>query len=485
LGRVTATSFDARRICNSEADESEPTVSECAVPDRSRHFQVAQDIAQVVGGLALFAACVAATAQVQKEVQTDQSPPSGAEEPFFRDAKLGYHFRTFYMDKENPDGSTNEAWAAGGWLYGRTGFWRDTVQLGATYYFSLPVYAPDDKGGTQLLTADQGSISVLGELYARLRYEKQTLTLYRQEIDMAYPRPTGVRSNRSDLSYVGKLDNRMVPVTYQAALLGGPIASDSPAIGTLNYWAGYLWDAKPRDSSDFISMGQAIGAKNSGAGMTMAGLQWSPLPGLWTQAWYHRVNDVLDIGFLDLDYVSRLSKDSYWRLATQYTSQTSAGGSALTGSSFSTWNWEGYGEFGWQWLTLYGAYSTIGKEQQIRTPFSSGPIYTQMVTRSFTRAGEDTLMLGVAVKLDALAPGLSFWFDVADGRNTVKPSTGASVPDEREYDIGLVWTHREKGSMFDGLRVRLRNGWVYDYDPAGTKSGTDFRVDINWPIPFL
>jgi hypothetical protein len=94
-------------------------------------------------------------------------------------------------------------------------------------------------------------------------------------------------------------------------------------------------------------------------------------------------------------------------------------------------------------------------------------------------------MLGVAVKLDALAPGLSFWFDVADGRNTVKPSTGASVPDEREYDIGLVWTHREKGSMFDGLRVRLRNGWVYDYDPAGTKSGTDFRVDINWPIPFL
>jgi hypothetical protein len=39
--------------------------------------------------------------------------------------------------------------------------------------------------------------------------------------------------------------------------------------------------------------------------------------------------------------------------------------------------------------------------------------------------------------------------------------------------------------MFDGLRVRLRNGWVYDYGPAGTKSGTDLRLDINWPIPFL
>jgi hypothetical protein len=485
MGRVTVTSFDARTICKAEAHESQSTVSEHAVTYGPGQSQVAQGLARVVGGLALFVACVAASAQVQMAAQDGQSPQSGAEDPFFKDAKAGYHFRTFFMDKENPNGSINEAWAAGGWLFGRTGFWRDTLQLGATYYFSLPVYAPDDKGGTQLLTPDQGSISVLGELYARLRYEKQTLTLYRQEIEMGYPRPAGVRSNRSDLSYVGKLDNRMVPVTYQAALLGGPIVSDSPTIGTLNYWAGYLWDAKPRDSSEFISMGQAIGAKNSGAGMTMAGLQWSPLPGLWTQAWYHQVNDVLNIGFFDFDYVSRLSKESYWRLATQYTSQTSAGGSALTGSSFSTWNWEGYGEFGWQWLTLYGAYSTIGEGQQIRTPFSSGPIYTQMVTRSFTQAGEDTWLLGVAVKLDALAPGLSFWFDVADGRNAVNPNTGAALPDEREYDIGFVWTYREKGSMFDGLRVRLRNRWVYDYGPAGTKSGTDLRLDINWPIPFL
>lgn len=234
MGRVTVTSFDARRICDSEAHESHSTVSEHAVTDRPRHFQVAHGLARVVGGLALFAACAAAPAQVQMEVQAGQSPQSGAEDPFFKDAKVGYHFRTFFMDKENPNGSINEAWAAGGWLHGRTGFWRDTLQLGATYYFSLPVYAPDDKGGTQLLTPDQGSISVLGELYARLRYEKQTLTLYRQEINMGYPRPAGARSNRSDLSYVGKLDNRMVPVTYQAALLGGPIASDSTTIGTLS-----------------------------------------------------------------------------------------------------------------------------------------------------------------------------------------------------------------------------------------------------------
>ena len=54
---------------------------------------------------------------------------------------------------------------------------------------------------------------------------------------MGYPRPSGVRSNRSDLAYVGKLDNPMVPVTYEAALLGGPIAASPPAAESLRYWA--------------------------------------------------------------------------------------------------------------------------------------------------------------------------------------------------------------------------------------------------------
>lgn len=429
---------------------------------------------------------MACAVQCQAASPTPQSSaePAAAVDPFFADAKAGYQFRTFYMDKDNPSGSVNEAWAAGGWLYARSGFWKDVVQVGATYYFSLPLWAPDGAAGTQLLRPDQESIYVLGELYARLRYEKQTLTLYRQEIDMGYPRPSGVRSNRSDLSYVGKLDNRMVPVTYQAALLGGPIPVSAPGAGDLRYWAGYLWDAKPRDSNEFISVGEAIGAPGSNAGMAMAGLQWAPMKDLWLQGWYHRSNDVLDIAFLDLDFVHRLSKDEYLRFGTQYTRQASAGGSALTGSSFSTWNWEAYGEYGWRWLTLYGAYSTIGEGQQIRTPFSSGPIYTQMLTRAFTRAGEDTWLLGIAVSLGQVAPGLSAWFDVADGRNAVNPATGAALGDEREYDLGVVWTYRSKGSVFDGSRIRGRAGWVFD-DAPGTQRGTDYRVDVNWPISFL
>ncbi len=410
---------------------------------------------------------------------------AGSSDPFFKDAKLGYHFRTFYMNKDNPNGSVNQAWAGGGWLYARSGYWRDVLQLGATYYFSLPIYAPDGEGGTQLLRPPQESISALGELYARLRYEKQTLTLYRQEIDTGYSRPSGVRSNRSDLAYVGKLDNRMVPVTYQAVLLGGPLVLPAVSGQSLRYWAGYLWDAKPRDSNDFVSIGEAIGAKNSDAGMSMAGLQWSPMQDMWLQAWYHHSSDVLDIVYLDFDYVGQLDKQSYWRFGTQYTLQDSNGGTALTGTSFSTWNWEAYGEYGWQRFKVYGAYSTIGSEQQIRTPFSSGPIYTQMLTRSFTRAGQDTWLFGVTIGLDELARGLSMWIDAADGSHAVNPTTAAALPDEREYDIGVVWTFREKGALFDGSRIRARAGWVSDFNPGGTQRGSDYRIDVNWPISLL
>lgn len=408
---------------------------------------------------------------------------AGAAEPFVDDARVGYHLRSFYMDKTNTDGSVNQAWAGGGWLYARSGWWHDTVQLGATYYFSLPLYAPPDEGGTQLLRSGQQPISALGELYARLRHAGQTLTLYRQEIQMGVAAPQGVRANRSDLSYAGKLDNRMVPVTYEAALLGGPIEVHAPQ--ALRYWAGYLWNAKPRDQNGFVSIGQAIGAKDSDAGMALGGLQWSPTEDLRLQAWVNRSDQVLGIAFLDLDYVHRLSGQRYWRLAAQYTRQDSAGGSALTGRSFDTWNGQAYGEFGWSSLKLYGAYSSVADGEQIRTPFSSGPIYTQMVTRSFVRAGESTWLLGINVGLDALVPGLGVWIDYADGRGAIHADTGALLTDERELDLGVVWTFRDKGSLFDGARLRARAAWVEDVDSPGRQRGSDYRIDINWPISLL
>src|SRR5262249_50867255 len=56
--------------------------------------------------------------------------------PFLRDTSLNVHFRTFYFDRLNSDGSTNEAWAAGGWLAYKSGWLADTFAIGAVGYTS-------------------------------------------------------------------------------------------------------------------------------------------------------------------------------------------------------------------------------------------------------------------------------------------------------------------------------------------------------------
>lgn len=406
-----------------------------------------------------------------------------ASDPFIKDAAIGFNARTFYMnvvDNSKPPASTDkEAWALGGKLFARSGYWRDTLQLGASYYVSVPLYAPDDKDGTNLLGPGQSTISVLGELYARLKYERNTLTLGRQEIDMVYKRPSGVRSNRSDLTYVGKLDNRMVPVTYEAALLGGQFD------GSLNYYVGWVNKAKLRNSVDFVPVGQAIGASGSNSDMWMGGLQFAPMKDFWIQGWYHYVSDVIRIGYVDADYVLRLSDKSYLRLAGQYTDQRSDGTNALTGSPFSTSNAGVYGEYGFDFVTLYSAYSRTGSGADIRFPFSSGPNYTQQETRTFARAHESVWLLGIGTDFGSWAPGLTAYFDVTSGKDAINPSSGASLADEIEYDLGVVWTLKEKGSLLDGLRARFRYGWVTDQTSVGDKKSTDLRIDINLPISFL
>jgi hypothetical protein len=402
-------------------------------------------------------------------------------EPFIKDAVIGLNARSFYIDVEDnskpPASTQKQAWALGGKLYGRTGYWNNTLQFGASYYLSAPLHAPDDKDGTGLLAPGQQTVSVLGELYARLKYDKQTLTLGRQEIDMGYKRASGVRANRSDATYLGKQDNRMVPITYEAVLLGGPL-SDS-----LNYYGGWVNKAKPRNLEEFSSVGSVVGAEGSASAMWMGGLQFAPMKDVWIQGWYHVVKDVMRIGFVDADYVYRLSNASHLRLAGQYTDQRSEGSNALTGKAFSTSNAQAYAEYGMDGLTLYGAYSRTGSGADLRMPFTSGPIYTQQVTRSFIRAHETAWQLGAGADAGGWVPGLTAFVDVTSGKNAVNANTGAKLADELEYDIGAVWTLKQKGSYIDGLRARY--GWVTDKTPLGDKKSTDLRIDVNLPINLL
>src|SRR5262249_42092287 len=63
--------------------------------------------------------------------------------PFLRDTDLKVHFRTYFFDRINPDGTQNEAWAFGGWASYKSGWLLDTFAMGATLYGSAPLVAPE------------------------------------------------------------------------------------------------------------------------------------------------------------------------------------------------------------------------------------------------------------------------------------------------------------------------------------------------------
>ena len=424
--------------------------------------------ATLLSGLVL---CAAASAQT-----------SGAE-ALLDGAKAGFDARTFYMNVEDksdpPTVARREAWAIGGKLYGRTGWWADTLQFGASYYLSAPLYGPDDKDGTLLLEPGQNTISTLGELFARLKFGEAGLTAGRQEIELSPVRPEGTRANRGDGTFVGKQDNRMVPVTYEAVLGSAKVAQ------AWDFHLGWVNRVKPRNLSEFQSVGSAVGAATSDADMWFGGAQFALTKDFLLQGWYYQVPDVIRIGWLDGDYVWRLDGSSHLRFAAQYADQRSDGSNLLTGQSFSTSTAQAYAEYGAGMLTLYGAYSRTDSGAALRLPFSSGPIYTNQIMRTFVRANESAWQLGAGFNLAQWMPGLSAYADVTRGSDAINSSNGAALADATEYDLGVLWVYREKGSWIDGLRSRVRYAWTIDATAVGDQRSKDLRIDLNLPISLL
>jgi len=398
-------------------------------------------------------------------------------EPFTDDAKAGAQIRSLYFNRDLPVGA-QESWAAGGWLWGRTGYWRNFLAFGGTLYASLPLYGPNDRDGTLSLKPGQDGYGVLGEAYARFKLSEQTLTLYRQRIGENPQKAQGVRGLQTDMNYLGSRDIRMTPMTYEAAMLGGPIGE------SFRYQVGYVDKAKQINDDNFVSMSRIAGVTTKDTGMWTGGVQWSPLKDVWLQASYYEVPDTIRIGYLDLDWVTRTSKDSYYRFAAQYSDQRSDGANLLLGRSFSTWNGGLYGEFGLDWLKVYGALGRTGDGEQIRNFYSYGPFYISQRVKVFSRAGEEALMLGTTFDMaKAGLPGFSIDLNLADGRHAINPVTRAALAKVREYDTDFIYAFA-KESAVPGMRVRFRWGRAYEDFGTRTDRTDDLRLDLNYAITF-
>src|SRR4029434_5471000 len=192
-----------------------------------------------------------------------------------KDTKFEFNFRTFYLDRSQFSGAESQAWAIGGWLGVKTGYFLDHIAFGATVYTSNPIYAPDDRDGTLLLAPGQNGYTVLGEFYAELRIVK--------DVGITF----GAKGY--DTPFINRNDTRMTPNTFEAIVLQGrtelgtsssddnvtadgigqskdaksvavPSPSPTPAPASIKYGLGYFYQIKERNGTHFISMAEDAGA---------------------------------------------------------------------------------------------------------------------------------------------------------------------------------------------------------------------------------
>ena len=305
---------------------------------------------------------------------------------FFRDSLVQVVARTYYLTRDNFDGSKSQALAGGGWVAFRSGLIGDMFGVHAAYYTSQPIFAPPGEGGTRLLAPPQNSIGVLGQIYGRVQIGDQEIRGGRQLVDTPLINPQ---------------DNRMVPNTFEAATLVSLPDKDR----SYDYSAGYIWNIKQRDSNDFIPMSDALAgsAVNHGAAFGMVKYR-SRFPALSLVAMDYNVQDFVNTAFGQAEYDFKMPKGvPNWIVGANVIGQQSIGANLLAGSPFDTYQASAKAQMLYAGWTLFVAGSVTGSQSALFSPYGTKPNYTDMQQSSFDNANEKAI-------------GGSIAYDFRDGR---------------------------------------------------------------------
>jgi hypothetical protein len=387
--------------------------------------------------------------------------------PFIRDTDLKIHFRSYYFNRENPNGSENEAWAFGGWLAYRSGWLLDTFGIGATFYGSAPLYAPDDRDGTTLLKPGQEGYYVVGEAYAALRYQDYVLAKgYRQEVTQGY---------------INREDNRMTPNTFEGLTLGGKV-------GPVEYLGGYLWKMKARNSDDFRFMSEEAGASGSDDGVAMFGVKVAPLPGLLLELNEQYGFNTFNTIWAKAEYTHLLAQDLKLILGGQFTDQRAVGDKLLTNASVQDWdtyNVSLKAGVAFRELTFGVGGQVTGDGNTVQAPWGSYPGYLSLIQEDFNRANEKAVGIGAAYDFSKLlTPGLSAFSYIVWGWDAIDPKTRAAAPDKTEYDLTVdyrpPWL---RPGFLQGMWLRVR-GAIVD-EQGADQLGWQVRIILNWERDLL
>ena len=248
----------------------------------------------------------------------------------WKDTKFDVQFRSYYLDRDKYDDSESEAWALGGSVGFKTGYFRERFALGATGYTSQRLYGPGDKDGALLLEPGQEGYTVLGELYGEFLLNEDTrLNFGRRSIDTPY---------------INRNDSRMTPNTFEAITVQGLYGGDD---GGPNGASGAGYSTRSRNATPTSS----CRCRSTPARRSRARRLCRPAP--TTRRAISRIgaidyysDDIINIFYTEAKYALPLGENTKLQFALQYSDQQSIGDDLLTGTDFSRDQWGGKAELG-------------------------------------------------------------------------------------------------------------------------------------------
>ena len=411
----------------------------------------------LAAALMVLAASPAAAQDLKSELQR-----------FLHDeAQATLQLRSYYFDRDNPRPPSNVALAGGGWIGLQSGWFYDTVQIGAVGYTTQPLRAPQSPSETsdltRLLKPGGYGFFALGQAYASVRWHDQVFTAYRQSIDELEVNPR---------------DNRMIPQTFEAYALRG-------AVGPVRYFGGYVAAMKPRDASDFINMAEAAGALNANAGMLLGTLRYGNAETFGVRTGAYVVPDILWSSYSDVAGTLKIDEDFRLQLAAQFGVQGSNGANLLTGQPFGTFWAGGQAQALWGPFLLRVAYQQIGTAARWRSPYGVFIGYNKRQAHDFDQAGERSWQVAAGYDFARVGvPGLRFQASATYGSDAIVAGTATRLPEVWEYDLDLQFSADRLAlpEWLKPLQLRGRVGFVDRYLNGVVASTTEYRVILNYTV---
>jgi len=389
--------------------------------------------------------------------------------PFLRDTRVSLNLRSFYQRRSNYnyDDSINETWAMGGALSYTSGLLYDRFSVGASLYTTQPAYAPESRDGAGILAKGQEGITVLGQLYGRVKlFDETFLNLYRY--------------GEFNTPYLSKDYGKMMPYTFEGYTIQGNLGGKDDA-PRLAFGGGYILKIKDKTADNFIWMSEKAGA-TAQRGVAILGGRYSH--GAFSiGAIDYYLDDIFNIGYAESGYTMTLENGIGLRFSAQFTDQRSIGDNLLTGKSFSTNQVGVKADVSYRAGILSLAYTANSSGYNLQKPWSGNPGYTGAMITNYNKAGTETVTVKLSydfrrIGLESVAAYVLF----AHGWGMVDQITKAPLPDENEFNADLQW--RPKLPYLNGLWLRGRYGVVHQYE--GPKQYThDGRIFVNYDFQLM